>query len=108
MKRIVLAGVVGSTRQLLAIVIAVAAIAGAGYLVSHKLSNPDHYAYGGCPFQGIDHGFPRPCRPPTRAPWQIPLAIVIAVGGLGVAVVVVGDGRRRHVPSPAELGNSRL
>jgi hypothetical protein len=92
MKRFVVAAVVGSIRRLLAIVIAVLAIAGTAYLGSHKLSNPDHYQYGGCPWYGVvSHGFPRSCSPPTRAAWQIPLAI--AVFGLGAAVVVT-DRRR--------------
>jgi hypothetical protein len=33
----------------------------------------------------------RPCRLPTRAAWQIPLAVVIALGGPGAAVVVAGE-----------------
>ena len=91
-------------RQLLAIVIAVLAIAGTAYLVSNRLSNPDHYQpYGGgvcadqvyiiSPVQGG-----RPCRPPTRAAWQIPLALAIATLGLGIAVKVAGQRRPwRHV-----------
>ena len=48
MTRFGLSAVIGSVRQMLAVVIALLAIAGAVYLVSHKLSNPDHYAYGSC------------------------------------------------------------
>jgi|tagenome__1003787_1003787.scaffolds.fasta_scaffold20880924_3 hypothetical protein len=81
-------------RQVFAIVIAVLAIAGTAYLVSNRLSNPDHYQpYGGgvcadqvyimSPVQGG-----RPCRPPTRATWQVPLAVAIAILGLGAAVKV--------------------
>jgi hypothetical protein len=89
MKRFVVAAVVGSIRRLLAIVIAVLAIAGTAYLGSHKLSNPDHYQYGGCPWYGVvSHGFLRSCSPPTRAAWQIPLAAAIAVFGLGAAAAV--------------------
>ena len=89
-------------RQLLAIVIAVLAVSGTAYLVSHKLSNPDHYSAAGggvcadqvyimSPVQGG-----RPCRPPTRAAWQIPLAILIAAVGSGAAVKAAGK-RPWHV-----------
>jgi hypothetical protein len=96
MKRFALVAVVGSVRQVLAITIALLAAAGAGYLVSHRLSNPDHYAYGSC-FHGpytivhgliIQHGS---CNPPSRAAWQIPLAVALAILGLGAAVAVAGD-----------------
>ncbi|HEU5245336.1 MAG TPA: hypothetical protein VFU33_13135 [Gaiellaceae bacterium] len=102
MKRLVLAKVVGSARQVLAIFVALLAIAGVGYLVSHKLSNPSHYAYGDCFHPaGIYHGPIQPgsgCRPPTRAVWQIPLAIVIGAGGLGAALLIAGGPRRpRHL-----------
>ena len=83
-------------RRLLATVFAVLAIAGTAYLVSHKLSNPDDYRYGSCPFHFAME--PLPCSPPTRAAWQIPLAIVIAVGGLGAALVVAGERPRRRAP----------
>ncbi|MGH3053502.1 MAG: hypothetical protein ACRDL7_00815 [Gaiellaceae bacterium] len=101
MTRLVLAAVIGSVRRLLAIFIAVLAIAGAAYLGSHKLSNPSHYEYGGCPshfgttFISPGH---RLCSPPTLAAWQIPLAVVIALGGLGAAFVVVGERPRRRTP----------
>jgi hypothetical protein len=106
MERFVLAAVFGSTRRLLAVVVAGLAIAGAGYLISHKLSNPDHYRYGHCPVPDtIVHGPIRvsPCRPPAMAVWQIPLALVIAVGGLGAAAVLIGARPRRRAPVP-ELG----
>ena len=101
MTRFGLSAVIGSVRQMLAVVIALLAIAGAVYLVSHKLSNPDHYAYGSCfhgPF-GITHGIIQfhGCNPPTRAVWQIPLAAVLAILGLGAAVVVAGERPRRTV-----------
>ena len=101
MKGFLLAAVVGSTRRVLAVIVAVLAVAGTSYLVSHKLSNPDHSRYGECPWYGVvSHGFPRACRPQTRAAWQIPLAIVIAVGGLGAAVMVAGERPRRRASTP--------
>jgi hypothetical protein len=98
-----LEAVVAATRQLLAIVIAVLSIAGAGYLLSHKLNNPDHFSswnYPYCvssPTDGLDHPIitqQHSCTPPARAAWQIPLAVLLAVLGLG-AVGVVGSGTGR-------------
>jgi hypothetical protein len=99
-------------RQVLAIVIAVLSIAGAGYLVSHDLSNPYHFVYykyppltaqGYCgnnlPTGGITHGMHVRCEPPTRAAWQIPLAVLLAILGLG-AVGVVGSGAGRAARRP--------
>ena len=98
MKQFTLGAVLGSVRQLLAIIIAVLSIAGAAYLGSHELSNPDHYAYGGCPSQAfVNHGWLLPCRPPTRSAWQTPLAITIAALGLGAAVKIAGGRPRRYV-----------
>jgi hypothetical protein len=95
MKGFVLAAVIGSMRRLLAVVIVLLAIAGASYLGSHKLESPDHYEYGGCPFY-FTHGPPPPCAPPTRAAWQIPVAVLIAVVGLGAAITVAGERPRPH------------
>ena len=103
MKRFGFAAVIGSVRQLLAVTIALLAVAGTGYLVRHKLSNPDHYAYGSC-FHGpftVVHVGPiefHSCNPPARAAWQIPLAVVLLTLGLGTAVVVAGERPRRHAP----------
>jgi hypothetical protein len=97
MKGFVLAAVMVSARQALAIIIAVLAIAGAVYLVSNKLNNPDHYRYGGCPFKFTQE--PLPCSPPTRAAWQIPLAIVLAAVGLGAGIAITSERPRRHAPS---------
>jgi hypothetical protein len=89
---------------LLAVTIAVLAVAGTAYLGSHKLSNPDHYWHGFCPDEAfVYHAYPPPCRPPARAAWQIPLAVVIATLGLGGALALAGgrpaprarDGARR-------------
>lgn len=103
MERFSLAAVVGSMRQALAIFIVLAAIALTAFLVSHNLSNPDHYAYGVCPWYGhISHGYPPPCRPPTRAAWQIPLAVLIALGGLGAAVAVTSRRSWRRAGGPEE------
>jgi hypothetical protein len=94
MKRFALAAVLGSMRQLLAITIALLAVAGAFYLSGHKLNNPDHYRFAGCPSQGfVYHDVPPPCMPPTRAAWQIPLAVMVTLIGLGAAVTVAGERR---------------
>ena len=107
MKGFVLSSVVGSVRQLLSIIIAVLAVAGAVYLGSHKLSNPDHYRYGGCFSQNfINHGWPLQCSPPTRAAWQIPVAILIGTVGLGAAAVVGGERRRRRVEAFYDNGDA--
>jgi hypothetical protein len=101
MKGLVLSRVVGSMRQVLAIVVALLTIAGTAYLVRHKLSNPDNYRYWQC-FSpaGVFHGWPPPCAPPARAVWQIPLAIVIGVGGLGAAALITTRPRRpRQLPT---------
>lgn len=89
-----LAAVVGSARRSLAVIVAVLAIVGASYLTTHKLNNPDHYAYGGCGVEShigttLITGRPS-CAPPTRAVWQIPLAVMIAVLGFGAAVAAAG------------------
>ena len=97
MKGFALAAAIRSVRQVLAIFVALLAIAGTAYLGTHKLSNPDHYAYGVCPWYGrIQHGLPRSCSPPTHFAWQIPLAVVIGIGGLGATVVLAGRRPRRH------------
>jgi hypothetical protein len=85
MKGIVLAAVIGSARQLLAIVVALLAIAGAAYFGTHEVGFPVH--------QAACYSAPRisqtpSCRQPTSAAWQIPLAIVLTVLGLGAAVAV--------------------
>ncbi len=101
MKAFVPATVVGSIRQALAIVIALLTIAGTAYLVTRKLSNPDGYQYGVCPWYGqISHGPLRTCGPPTRAAWQIPLAVVIGLGGLGAAVAVTSRRPSRPAFAP--------
>ena len=109
MKGFVLSSVVGSVRQLLSIIIAVLAgrrKSGAD-LGSHKLSNPDHYRYGGCFSQNlINHGWPLQCLPPTRAAWQIPVAILIGTVGLGAAAVVGGERRRRRVEAFYDNGDA--
>ena len=101
MKGLVLGKVVESVRQVLAVFIVLLAIAGAAYLGSHKLSNPSHYQYGECFHPaGLYHGPIQTlgCMPPTRAAWQIPLAIVIGVGGLGAAILITRrPGRPQHL-----------
>ena len=100
------AAVVG-VRQLLALTIAVSAIAGAAYLVGHKLSNPYHYPYGGCFDYGTINNGPVPrCSLPTRAAWQIPLAVVIGVVGLGSTVVVIGRRPWRRVEALYDSGDA--
>ena len=116
--------VADAVRQMLAIVIAIAAIAGAGYLLSHKLDNPDHFVYlryaaapqppGYCERfntgEVIHPGEAHvpPCQPPTRAAWQIPLAVLLAITGLGAAAMV-GSGTGRAASRPvARLGQRPL
>jgi hypothetical protein len=105
MERFAFAATFSSLRRLLAVVVAGLAVALAGFLISHRLSNPDHYAYGTCPWLGhVYHGPYYPsCRPPARAVWQIPLAVVLVAGGLGAAAVLAGPRPRRRAPAP-ELG----
>jgi hypothetical protein len=105
MERFSLGVVIGSIRQALAIFIVLVTIALTGYLVSHKLSNPDHYQYGTCPWSGhVVHGsiIGLSCRPPTRAAWQIPLAVVIAIGSLGSAAFVTSRRSWRRAGGPEE------
>jgi hypothetical protein len=103
MERFSLAAVVGSMRQALAILILLPTIALTAFLVSHRLSNPDHYQYGYCPHPPyITHGPTQPCRAPTRAAWQLPLAVVIGIGGLGAAVAVSSKRSWRHAGGPEE------
>ena len=109
MKRFVLAAVVGSLRWAVAVVIALVALAGATDLVSHRLSNPDHYhalisdGGPGCVYPGphvLNWGIQQPtCSPPTRAAWQIPLAVLLAAVALG-AVLAGADERPRRRSSP--------
>jgi len=73
-------------RQGLAIVIAGVAIAGAVYLGSAKL---DAHGESHCSALILTFCPRKDLRwTPTRATWQIPVAIVIAAVGTGAAVVV--------------------
>src|SRR4051794_4489756 len=92
MARFAFAVVVGSVRNLLAIIIAVLAIAGAAYPGTHEVGFPVH--------QTACYSNPRlhtprlhtpSCRQPTYAAWQIPLAILLAALGLGAAAAVASD-----------------
>jgi hypothetical protein len=89
MRQFVLATAVGSARQMLALVVAVLAIGGAGYLRSHPLSN----SYGACPRQHQSTLNLYLCEQPTRGGWQIPVAVLLGLGGLGSAVVIAGRSR---------------
>ena len=79
-------------RQGLAIVLAGIALAGAVYVGSVKLKAHGHFH---CDTAG---GSSVICIPgtghwtPARATWQLPVAIVIAAVGIGVAVVVARGG----------------
>jgi hypothetical protein len=101
MKRFALAAVLGSMGRALAVVVALVALAGALYFGGHKLSNPDHYsAVGGgiCnrPFNGVHMEGPPPCSPPTRAAWQIPLAVLLAAVALGAVLASANELPGRH------------
>jgi hypothetical protein len=111
MKGAGLEAIVTAVRQLLAIVIAVLSIGGTGYLLSHKLSNPPHYGYWKYPpVPGVGRCVPLPptplhegsmtnCEMPTRAAWQVPLAVLLAIVGLGAAGAVRGETRRAELPN---------
>jgi hypothetical protein len=91
MKRFAFAATTGSIRRALALTIAVVALAGTVALGRARLDNPGHYP--GCRYSRT-HTLAlsvAPCTPPTRATWQIPLALLIAVGGLAAAVKANGD-----------------
>ena len=111
MRRFALAATVGSARKVLALVIALLAIAAAGYLGSHPLSNPDHMnAYGSCsvlqiPSDLMFHDYA--CAPPSRYVWQIPAAVLLGLAGLGMALVVAGRHRPRR-SLPAGISRSLL
>lgn len=108
MKEFVVAAVVGA-RQLLALVIALAAIGGAAYLGSHKLDKHGDYAYGSCPPHFgttlITSSGPY-CGPPTRGAWQSPVAILLGAFGLGAAVLVLGGRRWRRVEALYDHGDA--
>jgi hypothetical protein len=106
MKRFVLDAVVGSLRWAVAVVIALVALAGSIYFVGHKLDNPDHYQSlpskggPGCVYYTgpgliIGHQAP-PCSPPTRAAWQIPLAVLLAAVALGAVLASANELPGRH------------
>jgi hypothetical protein len=92
MTRFALAVVIGSMRNLLAIIIAVLAIAGAAYLGTHEVGFPVHQA--AC-YSGPRLSTPS-CRQPTYAAWHMPLAIVLAALGLGAAAAVATERPWRH------------
>ena len=108
MKGFALAAVVG-VRQLLALIIAVMAIAGAAYLSSHKLDRHGDYAYGSCPPHFgttlISRSGPL-CGPPTRGAWQIPLALLIGAVGLGAAILVMPKRPWRRVEALYDHGDA--
>jgi hypothetical protein len=103
MKGLVLAAVIGSARQLLAIVVALLAIAGAAYYGTHEVGFPVHQAACYHSNPRIRHGNIPSCRQPSPAAWQIPLAVVLAGLGLGAAVAVAGGRpcRQAHYRAPA-------
>ena len=115
MKRFVLAAVIGSLKRALAVVVVLVALPAAIYVGSHKLSNPDNYQSlrsnggPGCVYTGVQSPRyspllnPPACSPPTRAAWQIPLAVLLAAVALG-AVLAAGANEhpgRRSQPSPS-------
>jgi hypothetical protein len=103
MKGLVLAAVIGSVRQLLAIVVAVLAIAGAAYFGTHEVGFPVHQtACYVAPHDPRADLSPTPsCRQPNAAAWQIPVAIVLTVLGLGAAAVAGGrPWRHAHDQAP--------
>ena len=117
MRRFVLATAVGSARQVVAILVAAVAIGWAGYLGSHPLSNPSHLA----PYQrcfGVRFNGPIPppsipieivsqCRPRSRFAWQIPVAVLLGLAGIGSAAGIAGR-RRPQRRLPDGVSQSRL
>ena len=109
MKRFVVAKVLGSTGRALSVVVALVAIAGAIYFGTHKLSNPDNYQSlpskggPGCVYPGpapITHPIQYHCSLPTRAAWQIPLAVVLTAVAMGAILAAGADVRPRRRPLP--------
>lgn len=109
MRRFVLARAVGSARQLLALVVAVPAVAGALYLSIHQLDNPGHLnQWQVCPAPPhyilpvnlmMIHRDRPPCQLPSRFVWQIPAGVLLGLAGLGSAAVIAGPRRpRRRLP----------
>jgi hypothetical protein len=104
MKRFVLTTVLASLRQAIAVVVVLVALPAAVYLGTHRLSNPDNYQSlpsnggPGCVYNlpQPNHGDPPPCSPPTRAAWQIPLAVVLGAVCLGAVLAGANERPRRR------------
>jgi hypothetical protein len=107
MKGFVLVAVIGSMRRALAVVVVLVALPAAIYVGSHKLSNPDNYhalrseGGPGCVYtrQRVPptlSPFGPTCSRPTRAAWQIPLAVLLAAVALGAVLAGTDEypGRR--------------
>ena len=115
MKRFVLAAVIGSMRRALAVVVVLVALPAAIYVGSHKLSNPDNYQSlrsnggPGCVYTRVHRmrhpslsPFGATCSPPTRAAWQIPLAVLLAAVAFGAVLAGTNEHpARRSQPSPS-------
>ena len=103
MKGFALAKLVRSTRQVLALFIAAVFFVGAASLGTYRLSNPGHYpACLGATVEPMPLREWHPCKPPTRAGWQIPVCVLIALCGVSVAVVVTSRRPSRFAGQPEE------
>ena len=96
-------------RRALAVVVVLVALPAAIYVGSHKLGNPDNYQSlrsnggPGCVYTHVHYmrhstllPFGPTCSPPTRAAWQIPLAVLLAAVALGAVLASANEhpGRR--------------
>jgi hypothetical protein len=106
----VLSTAVDAGRRILAIIVALLAISGGVYLGGHPLKMDGYIGPGGfCtndPFRRVNfpvspnillHALPRsqPCAL-GRFAWQAPVAVLVALAGLGTAVVLASSFRPRR------------
>ncbi|MDX6482137.1 MAG: hypothetical protein QOG85_2647 [Gaiellaceae bacterium] len=82
-------------RRLIAVVVVVLAVGGAGYLGIHPFNYRVFSKEGvGCPgprplsLELYQHPKHSPCVPPSRFAWQIPAALLLALAGFGAAAIV--------------------
>ena len=99
MRRFVIATVVDATRSILATVIALLAIGGAVYIGVHPFGR---FAYG-CGDTGNSSLVCLILYHPTRLAWQVPVAVVVGLVGLGLAAAVAYWRRARRPERPLPI-----